>query len=1303
MYPHSFTFAVLLIIFSGLFAQVEICSTIATSLDDVEQRADGSIYTTSTDIEMVVDNGNQIIGLRFSNINVPPSACISSAYIQFTTDEVNTGATNLTIAAVDQANTATFSTSNNAISNLSLTSSTIAWSPPDWNLANQAGPDQQTPDLSSLIEEVIAKPGYLSGNAIAFVIAGTGERTAESYDGSTNAAPQLCISYVNCNAGSNCPVGAPDSDCDNVCDAEDVCPDFDDNLDIDDDGIPYCQDNCIDVNKNGICDQFDNSPIDENLNVFFSQERGYFKGQFQLSLIANKPNAVIRYTTDHTLPTATNGATYSGPLLINGSTILRVYASLSGENSKVKTKSFFFLNEIKNESYLQDYIMNNPTYASQFDGAMESIPTVSIINLDSLDDDDPKQVSFEYFFKKEQSSDQENCGGKLYGNASVNTAKQNHRFFFRSEFGSKKFKEDIFETIDNGMAATNDFDHIELRGDAQESFLVNFSNTHTYIGPRFCDNTMLAMGNRSSQGRFVHFFKNGIYMGQYHMRERMNDNFMVEYFGGVQTDYESIDCAGSGNLGGIWTPGTPYDGSGALWNTVVAAVNNYSNWKNYINESSLYDFMLLWMWGNHENEAKIVGNHNGETEFMHRNNDGDGVFTLYDADIGAVNLDRTDPNGTGSHNAAGHHDMFKTLYNSGNIDFRLDFADRAACHCFNNGALTSSQVDNRIDLLKNEMSSSIVPETARWGNPTDNYIPEDVWSQLDQVQQNFTPTRTTNLIQLLKNRGLYPSDNEAVDFGQIAGVFPSGFQLVLNNSNNTQTYYTLDGTDPRNSGGGLSGSAILYTGPFTLPDGVHEVIARNRNTAYGTGNINRWSAMCKQSFFVGQDYDDLVINELHYNPNDSIYFNSTINAIDTIEGKDFEFIEIVNAGTKDINLRGLILKGAVQYEWLTDEIIPPGDFVVLANDLIAFDQKYKCQAHGEYKGNFSNSSEDIFLLDPKNNLLDWVSYSDNNPWPSLADKGLFSLALLDPSLDNSKAENWAVQPTLTTVKAANNFSLDHPICGLVINEIHYHPLDSINPALGLLINDDFFEFIELKNETSQVIDISKAFFSRGINYTFPDNTILLPGEIIVLCSDYTWFQARYGFPAYGEYTGKLDNGGETIWLNDAAGNLIDEIEYDDEAPWATEADGSGPSLALEDCLENNSNPSSWKPQIYNHTAGEENQFSTCIPENFVNLPTGLNEVIDWAAGTLTVSWDAYPFSTACMIRAWYTSLPANKTVIYVGNINSPESPTSRSFALTAIPFGIDFQWDVVCGCSVDPLMASPFSQPRDFRISISPP
>ncbi len=167
---------------------------ILSGLDDGEEFSGGGVTLVSSDIEMVQDNGNTFTSaFRFANISLPANATINSAYIQFYAEEVQTGSCNLTIAAEDAGNAAPFQSLNNNFTNRSTTNASVAWTPPAWPIIGANGADQQTPDLTNLVQEVLAHPAWQEGNAMAFIFTGSGTRTTYSYDQNPALAARLII------------------------------------------------------------------------------------------------------------------------------------------------------------------------------------------------------------------------------------------------------------------------------------------------------------------------------------------------------------------------------------------------------------------------------------------------------------------------------------------------------------------------------------------------------------------------------------------------------------------------------------------------------------------------------------------------------------------------------------------------------------------------------------------------------------------------------------------------------------------------------------------------------------------------------------------------------------------------------------------------------------------------------------------------------------------------------------------------------------------------------------------------------
>lgn len=143
---------------------------------------------------------------------------------------------------------------------------------------------------------------------------------------------------------------------------------------------------------------------------------------------------------------------------------------------------------------------------------------------------------------------------------------------------------------------------------------------------------------------------------------------------------------------------------------------------------------------------------------------------------------------------------------------------------------------------------------------------------------------------------------------------------------------------------------------------------------------------------------------------------------------------------------------------------------------------------------------------------------------------------------------------------------------LRITEIMYNPPNAGNAIGGEL------EFIELKNTGAAALDLGNVRLAGAVEYTFPLGTQLAPGSWVVLAADAEQYQKVYHAAPQGEYSGQLNNGGETIELWDAFGRLLVAVTYRDEAGWPLFADGAGPSLTLVDPAGGGdpNAPSSWR-------------------------------------------------------------------------------------------------------------------------------
>lgn len=183
----------------NLSPPVTIVMQISVSDDDAEEHiSNGVMDLSSTDLELGFENSNlQYVGLRFPNVPLPIGSVIINAYVEFTVDETNNPPTSVNIWAHDIGNAPAFTLINSNISSRTPTNATQSWGIPNWNVVGQAGPNQQTPNLNTVLQEVVSRNDWSTGQALAIVFEGiNNRRTAEAYDGVPTSAARLVIEYA---------------------------------------------------------------------------------------------------------------------------------------------------------------------------------------------------------------------------------------------------------------------------------------------------------------------------------------------------------------------------------------------------------------------------------------------------------------------------------------------------------------------------------------------------------------------------------------------------------------------------------------------------------------------------------------------------------------------------------------------------------------------------------------------------------------------------------------------------------------------------------------------------------------------------------------------------------------------------------------------------------------------------------------------------------------------------------------------------------------------------------------------------
>ena len=785
----------------------------------------------------------------------------------------------------------------------------------------------------------------------------------------------------------------------------------------------------------------------------FSVDRGFQSAPFDLAITTATPEATLRYTLDGSLPDASNGTNYAGPIRIARTTTVRAVALRPNfRPSDVDTQTYLFPGDavaqppkppgfptswagVAGDYAMDPRITQAAAYTNRMIESLQSLPSLSIVTAaDNLWGTtrglyaNPERngvtwerpVSLEWLDPSGADTFQIDCGLRLQGGYFRQrgvTRKHSLRLLFKGEYGPGHLVRDLFHEF----GAAREFDSLVLRAGANDGYAWDAArDTEQFIRDEFGHQLLRAMGQVSGHGRFVHVYLNGLYWGVYHLAERPAEDFSATYFGGQAEDWDAINA------------GDVKNGSLDAWNAFLAAMRTVATAADYqklqgrnpdgspnpaftahFDASNYIDYMLVNIWGGNWDWP------NKNFWFAHDRTGRVPGFKFYLWDFENTmgnNLDRSPLNmvsprsGVTAAWVAEPHDRLKKA----SADYRLEFADHVQRHFFNAGALSADALVNRYRDLATRIEPAIISETARWGDDHWN-PPQDLtdWQrERDWLLHTYLPQRTAVVLAQLRNAGLYPR-TAAPTLTPFSGpIAPDAAVIVTATA--SEIFFTTNGIDPRSPGGAAHPSAnrmLLSSIPGTttrtngiaIPNEVTRLMIRSREG-------NDWSALVDAIYtpdVVPASPSNLVISEFNYRPANPT--NTTETAVST-DRDDYEFVELLNIGPKAVDLAGARFQAGILFSFAPGTRLSPGERITVVSRIDAFRARYGPDARiaGAYDGRLANDGEEITLLDASGQVLRQFLYHDRAPWPSSANGDGYSLVLGQPGTnpDHAQARNW---------------------------------------------------------------------------------------------------------------------------------------------------------------------------------------------------------------------------------------------------------------------------------------------------------
>lgn len=746
--------------------------------------------------------------------------------------------------------------------------------------------------------------------------------------------------------------------------------------------------------------------------VEFSVSRGFFDSPFTVALTTTTPGAAIRYTLDGSDPAAEGGLPYVEPVTIDTTSFLRAIAAKPGLLAADSvTHSYIFVDAVIRQpadppgfpagaDYEMDpRVVDDPRYSPILDEAFQSIPSVSLVsdvgNLDIYQNPEERGVAWERPVSvefidpaAEQRNFQVNAGIRIQGGVGRLPVYPKHSFrlFFKRDYGPTKLEQSLFSE-----SPIEAFDTVILRSGVNRSFagyrdvlgdLSKDLRLTTYARDEWLRASQIAMSGIGSHGMFVHLYLNGLYWGLYNVVERPDASFAAAYFGGQREDWFVINHSG------------PVSGSSERFDRLhnlaregdLADPDRYAEVTELLNIEQFIDYVILNFysgntdWG-HNNWYAVVHNPDGRVNYFVW----DGEKSWYDG--AHIYL--------GKETFGGQRNRMLRLVPAlmENPDFRMAFADRLYKHLFNDGALTEANARARWLAITEPLEQAIIGESARWGDVAfDPPLTQADWRIARQDVLAQIDGNVARFIKLAREAGYYPAIDPPT-FDPPGGMITADAAVTLTGPEgvNGEIYYTLDGSDPRQAASGaVAETAIRYDGPLVLT-GTTRINAR-------VFDGQQWSARAESAFRGVDQPQALQFSEIMYHPP---------------EGGDYEFLELKNNGSAEIDLANATFDG-IRYTFPPDTPpLLPDEIIVLVRNAAAFAEKYPGASYaGVYEGQLSNQGETITLYDSNGNVIQAAEYSDNSGWPVTADGHGDSLVLVDPAGDPKAPRSYRASTNL---------------------------------------------------------------------------------------------------------------------------------------------------------------------------------------------------------------------------------------------------------------------------------------------------
>lgn len=714
--------------------------------------------------------------------------------------------------------------------------------------------------------------------------------------------------------------------------------------------------------------------------IKFSHEGGVVH-PFPLELSVDEEGGEIRYTLTSQIPNESS-TLYQGPISISSNQVVRA--------------RFFKEGYLSTRTFSRTYITN----------AQHDLPIISLITEPenfydtqsgiyvrgtSSESDFPffgsnfwedweKPVHFTFYEGDGTVGEMTDAGIKIFGGWSRGFDQRSFSLFARKQYGDGSFKHSFFPELEY-----TSFESLVLRNSGNDW-------NRTMLRDATLTSLMAGSGLEFQAYRPTVVYLNGSYFGLYNLREKINEHFIASK---QELNPDSIDIL---ELNAKILKGTNEEYEDlidyvATNNLATTSAFNYVRDRVDLDNFALYYAAQIYFdntdWpGNNIKYWKVQG--------------GKWRWVLFDTDFGFGIWDANNftnntlqfalrDNGPGWPNPPWSTLLFRQL--NTNQTFQHVFINQMADAM--NTRFLPEVVHAKIEEHESVITNEIQRQFQRWRGSFSN------WSQHIQNMKNFASKRARYVKDYIKSEFDLPSVNElrlSYDSSNLSGYLVVNNRIRIETTKWSGDYF---GTVP------IDIKAIPRAG-YVFSHWEGDISSTEQTISVDVDRPMSIKAVFEQESFV---LLPVVINEINYKSSQDFDTGDWIELHNTADVS----IDLSNWKVTDTDANDFTIPQGVT--------IDPESYLILARSTEQFNTLLPAvPAIGDLGFGLSSNGEVLTLYNHAGEFQDQVSYMNSEPWPEDANGVGYTLELISPDLDNTKAENWAAVNQTGSPGRANTMS-----------------------------------------------------------------------------------------------------------------------------------------------------------------------------------------------------------------------------------------------------------------------------------------